>query len=265
LMRLKQRLGNYHFSCQFLNNPAAPENADFREEFLCHYSLEEPNDKNNFQQMIRFEVQNGQVKRDIPVSHLRIGMSVDPNHSGNAGHGRCRHAIMVLGLTSADEFILLDTYAKAASYDEFYAEIFRMADKWKLRKIGVENIAAQKYIGHHIQHLSFLKSRPLGIIPLKGEVEGPDGELTRKKEWRIRNVLAPIFESGRFYTQRRFQDFMGEYLTFPKGKFVDMLDALAYIPGMLRRPMSYERHIKALLENQRGANAIRPPYSATVN
>lgn len=264
LMKLKQRLGNYHFSCQYLNNPAAPENADFRPEYLNYFTLEGPGENNNFQQMIRFEVKDGQVHKDIPLRHLRIAMTVDPNHSGNAGLGRCRHSIQVLGLTSDDNYIHLDSWAKASSYDELYGKIFELADKWGLRKVGVESVAAQKYIGHHIQHMAFLKSRPLGIIELKGEVEGPDGELTRKKEWRIRNVLAPIFEGGRFFTQRKFQDFFGEYSTFPKGKYVDSLDALAYLPGMLKRPLSYERGIKMRMENQRGAMKVRPPYSAGV-
>ena len=38
-MRLKARLGSYHFSCQFLNNPVAPEDADFQENWLNYFSV----------------------------------------------------------------------------------------------------------------------------------------------------------------------------------------------------------------------------------
>jgi hypothetical protein len=265
LMRWRNRLGSYHFSCQFLNNPAAPENADFKEPWLNHFSIEEPNDKNAFRRILRHEVRDGVVKKDFEYSHLRVGMVIDPNHSGNAGLGRCRHAINVVGLSAAGDYYLLDCFAEACSYDAFYAKIYELAGKWKLTKIGLETIAAQRYIGHHIEQMSRLNGQPLRILELKGEVEGPDGELTRKKEWRIRNVLAPIFESGRFYTQRKFQDFLGEYTTFPKGRYVDILDALAYAPQLIKQPQRYEEYIRMLGNNQRGARQVNAPYSTGVH
>jgi hypothetical protein len=39
LMRWKKRLGAYSFSCQFLNNPISPEDADFKPEYLGYYKL----------------------------------------------------------------------------------------------------------------------------------------------------------------------------------------------------------------------------------
>lgn len=265
LLRWRNRLGNYHFSCQFLNNPAAPENADFKEAWLNWFHLEEPDEKNGFKQMIRHEVCDGVVRKDFPVSHLRIGMTADPNHSGNQGAGRCRHAIPVVGLSAASDYYLLGYFVKASGYDEFYNEIFKKAGEWHLRRFGLETIAAQRYIGHHIQSMSRMKGQPLSIIELKGEVEGPDGELTRKKEWRIRNVLSPIFEGGHFFAQRAHQDFLGEYTTFPKGRFVDLLDALAYMPQLIKAPQSYEDNLRRLMENQRGARSVGAPYSMGVH
>jgi hypothetical protein len=265
LMRWRNRLGSYHFSCQFLNNPAAPENADFKEPWLNHFSIEEPYEANGFRRVLRHEVRDGLVKKDFEYSHLRVGAAIDPNHSGNAGLGRCRHAIVVVGLSAAGDYYLLDCFAEACSYDAFYAKIFEIADKWKLTKIGLETIAAQRYIGHHIEQMSKLRSRPLRILELKGEVEGPDGELTRKKEWRIRNVLAPIFEAGRFYVQRKHQDFLGEYTTFPKGRYVDILDALAYVPQLIKQPQRYEEYVRMLGANQRGARQVNAPYSTGVH
>ena len=262
LDRWKRRLGTYHFSCQFLNNPAAPENADFREEWLGFFRIEQDS---TGKEHIHHEVRDGLVRGELPKTHLSIAMAVDPNHSGNAGLGRCRHAIVVIGLSSDGCFYLLDCWAAAASYDAFYAKIFELANKWKLTWFGLETIAAQRYIGHHIQQMCLLRGKSLRIIELKGEVEGPDGELTRIKEWRIRNVLAPIFESGRFYTQRRFQDFIGEYTTFPKGRYVDILDAMAYAPQLLRTPQKYEQYMKMLQANQAGARLVNLPYAATIH
>lgn len=275
LERWRRRLGTYHFSCQFLNNPAAPENADFKEEWLNYFTLEPPDDKNGFRWMVRHEVKDGFVRKDFPLTHMRIGMTIDPNHSGNAGLGRCRHAIMVVGESADQNYYLLYSWAKACGYDEFYNKIFEVADgnigqsvlqaPWHIPKVGLETVAAQKYIGHHIQSLCQARGRRLQIIELRGEVEGPDGELTRKKEWRIRNVLAPIFESGSFHTQRRFQDFVGEYTTFPRGRFVDQLDALAYIPQLIKAPQRYEQYLQSLINNQKGAQRVNQSYCGPVN
>jgi hypothetical protein len=261
LMKIKERLGSYHFSCQYLNNPAAPENADFKPEWLGYYELKE--DVNG--EYISHAVKDGTVKRDVRLNHLRIAMTVDPAHSGNAGAGRCRHAIIVLGLSSNGDYYLLQSWAKACGYDEFIKEIYSIAMRWKVTKFGLETIAAQKFLAYHIQFLNRLENRNLRIIELKGEVEGPDGELTRKKEWRIRNVLLPIFEAGRFYAQRKHQDFIGEYTTFPKGRFVDQLDALAYAPQMITLPQKQEFYLAAKQQNQRRLREVNAPYCGAIN
>ncbi len=262
LMRWKARLGAYHFSCQFLNNPASPEDADFRPEWLGYYILYRDLDG---RATIKHDVKDGVVIKDLKVGHLAIAMAVDPNHAGNAAAGRCRHAIVVVGKSTAQDkdeeyFYLLDAWAGHTSYDTFIEKAYEIARKWKLRKFGVETVAAQKYLAYHLRYRNKIESNPLTILELKGEVEAPDGTLTRKKEWRIRNVLSPIFEQGRFFVQAKFQDFIGEYNTFPKGKFCDLLDALAYTPDMLRHNMSHAESMLLLQANQERALRVNAPY-----
>jgi hypothetical protein len=256
LMRLKERLGSYFFSCQFLNNPASPENADFQEAWLCYYRFDIRPDG----VYVVHEVKDGFVKKDVKLGHVAVAMTVDPNHSGNAAEGRCRHAIVVLG-QAGDDFYLLDYWVAHASFDTLYGKIFEKADNWKLRQFGAESVAAQKFMIHHIKHMAMQRGRNLKIVELDGEVEAPDGTMTRKKEWRIRNILAPIFETNRFWIQHRHQDFIGEYKTFPKGKYCDILDATAYAPQILRNPMSWIRHQTLLRMNQLRAKQVGQAYS----
>jgi predicted phage terminase large subunit-like protein len=261
LMRLKERFGNYYFSCQYLNNPSAPENADFKTEWLNYFTLEyDP--QGDF--IIHHEVKDGVVRRDLKKFRLSIAMTTDPNHSGNSALGRCRHAIVVLGQSDEGNYYLLDTWAQAASYDTYYNKIFEMAIKWGLHRIGVETIAAQRYIAHHIEHLAHSKGWSVRIDELKGEVEAPDGTMSRKKEWRIRNILAPIAEQGRLFVKRQQQDFINEYQTFPKGKYVDQLDAFAYAPQLLKEPLDYKTHLELLAANRDGMDRLGRPYSAGV-
>jgi phage terminase large subunit-like protein len=198
--------------------------------------------------------------KDVPVGHLAIAMAVDPNHSGNSAHGRCRHAIMVVGRTDTN-YYLLESYASAASYSAFIDKIYEIANRWKLRKFGLETVAAQIYLKFHLDQKNIATGSKLTILPLKGEVEAPDGTMTRKKEWRIRNVLSPLFENGQFYVLRSQQDFIGEYNTFPRGKYVDQLDALAYVPQMLKNNISHAESLVLLQKNQAKAMQINQPYS----
>lgn len=258
----RKRLGGYLYSCQYLNDPAAPENADFHETDLRYYNLTEKRQNNITDTYVEHEVVDGVVLKDTKISQLSKCIVTDPNHSG--AQGRCRHSIVVVGLSAEGYYYLLDCWAAAVNTDTYIAKIYELADKWGLSKLGIETVAAQKYLAYHINFRNRLEGRNLRLVELKGEVDAPDGTITRNKEFRIRNVLSPIFESNRFYSMRKFMDFRGEYTTFPRGKFCDILDALAYVPQMLRLPQSWMEQQKWRMKNAAGARQINQPYSVAV-
>ena len=261
LEQIKKRFGSYWYSCQYLNNPSAPGDSDFELGWLRYYNLRKGNPYDLADRdTIQHEVVDGAVLKDLQYGHLRIAMIVDPQHSGNAGNGRARHAIVVIGLSSDNNYYLLDYWAEQKSRGQMLDKIYEMAAKWKLRKAGVETIAGQVFLKDHIDYRNRVESVTLRIVELKGEVEGPDGTMTRKKEWRIRNVLQPIFESNRFWVQRKHQDFITEYQTFPKGKFVDLLDATAYIGQMLKSAISPETEFQWRHQNSQRARLVGQPY-----
>ena len=261
-MRIKARFGTYLFSCQFLNNPSAPEDADFKAEWLGYYKIQESSTGERW--IIHEPQAGGMVRQDMKVNSLSLAMAVDPNHSGNAAAGRCRHAIVVVGVDGDGNHYLLETWAHAAGYDTFYAKIYEIAERWKIRKVGLETIAAQRYIAHHIEFLNRFAKWPIKIVELKGEVEAPDGTLSRKKGWRINSQIGPIAESGHLWVTRRQQDFIGEYTAFSvtkPGRYVDQLDAFAYIPQLVKHPMTTEQHMALLTRNRQQMKLVNAPYS----
>jgi len=258
LEKLRKRLGSYNFSCQFLNSPCAPEDADFQVEWLNYFEL--AHDEQG-RMIIRHEERDGIVREDIKIGHLALAEVVDPNHSGQAGTGRCRHAILVVGESDKGDYYVLDAWAQGTSYDVFYNKIFEMAAKFKLRRVGCETVGAQRYVKHHIEFLGGLKGQTLRVDELKGEVEAPDGTLSRKKEWRIRNVIGPIAERGQLWVQRKHQDFVTEYQTFPRGRFCDQIDVFAYAPQMLRKPVDWATQSALMQANEEAMQRIGTPYS----
>jgi hypothetical protein len=109
------------------------------------------------------------------------------------------------------------------------------------------------------------KGYRLQIDELKGEVEAPDGTLSRKKEWRIRNIIGPIAERNQLWVQRRHVDFVNEYQTFPKGKYVDQLDAFAYAPQLVRKPLDDAASYVMLQEFNDRMQQVGKPYSYGFN
>lgn len=259
LLRLKERFGNYIFSCQYLNNPCAPEDADFKDSDVRFYEFLV--DKDSGEKLIHHEVEEGIIKKDLNTKFLNVCLTTDPNHSGNSGSGRCRHAITVVGLSADGDYYLLDCWAQASNYDTYINKIYELADKWHLTKIGVESIAAQKYLIYHINYRNKLENRYMKIVELKGEVDLGDGVLAKKKEFRIRGILSPLLESRHFYAKRAHQDFLGELTSFPRGKFVDILDSLAYAPQLLKLPQTFMQDLKWRAANSKFARNWRQPYS----
>lgn len=271
LMRKRQTLGSYMFSCQFLNNPSAPENAEFKEADVCWYQIKQPAESlDPLDGIIIHEVRDGIVRKNVRVSHLTKVMVTDPNHSGNSAEGRCRHAIVVVGLDSEGNYYTLDTWAMAASHPVYFAKLYEMAKKWRINKVGFESVAAQKFGILHLAHLNKTQPWKLKIVECKGEVQLDDGTTSRKKVWRIYNMIAPILESGRFWMmksasrEKKHQDFLSELTTFSMkgggGKFVDQLDAWAYVPNLLKAPQSLATNQTRLYRHQQTMKQINQPY-----
>ncbi len=233
LEKYKKRLGNYLFSCQFLNVPINPNEVKFKKSDLRYYEwvrdTSTTTDKKR-RVMIRHHVHEGDVIPDISPRNLKRYMIVDPNHSGNAG--RCRHAITVTGVhEDPRREYLLDVWAKACGIDEFIDTMFHLAvDVWKISEIHLETIAAQKYLKYHLEHKIKTSSDPLVREVKIIELKTP--KTKNAKQMRI-DGLGPIIERHEFWVNTHGQDeFMEELETYPNGKLRDILDTLGYGPSV---------------------------------
>lgn len=267
LQKRRDRLGNYKYSCQFLNDPSSPEDSEFKVEWLRYFSIINADGgiwDEKAKWRLHREVKNGVALPDIRRSELAIAMVTDPNHSGNAAQGRCRHAIIVDAVNSAGDHFLLESWAQAVGYDAYYDKIFEIAQRWGLHKIGVETIGAQTYIKNHIEFLCGVKNYSLRVEDLKGEVDLEDGTTARNKRFRICGVIQPIAQRGQLNVQRTQTSFVNEYQTFSmkrSTRFVDQLDAFAYAPQIAHRPMDDRTHMDLLAANVAQMNKVGQPYA----
>jgi hypothetical protein len=261
LLRWKRRLGSYHFSCQFLNYPIDPSKVKINLTDLRYFHFEKvygalsiPKElpvahllfgvdhPDQGRMVIRHHVADGDVEKDVFPRNVDRYMIVDPNHGGShlgqevGKDGRCRHAIAVTGVSKDPRRIyLLDQWAKAAPIKEFIQKIFFLAIKWKLRKVYVEAVAAQKYLLYHLNEFveEHKDTRPeiAGIVflPLKTP------QAAGAKQERIENFIPTIEAKELWIDVNNCTEFKEEAENFGQRKgLIDLLDVISYGPQVWR-------------------------------
>lgn len=228
LERLAVRFGLYDFSCHYLNKPVNPGTTFFQENWLRYYKLE-PRTQEDRRAIIRHEVKEGEVIKDVDPSYdLKIVMIADPNHAGNKG--RCRHALSVLGYLEKPftRLYLLDSWAESCSYETFVKQIYKVADFWRLDNFWLETVAAQVYLKLYLELRNKVEKRRLRVNELKIDYT-PNAKARRIES------MNPWFAEGNFFCRRDNQtDFILEYKQYPYGRTLDILDTIAYGPQVLK-------------------------------
>jgi len=281
LLKWKRRLGSYHFSCQFLNFPIDPSKVKINMGDFRYFRLEKVNNALSvpkelpahrilsfdnipvaqFRTVIRHKVADGNVEPDVYVlspSYDRY-MVVDPNHGGShlgqeAGKdGRCRHAIAVTGVKRDPRRVhVLDQWAEACSIKDFVKKIFFFAIKWKLRKVYVEAVAAQKYLLYHLNEFveDHKRERPelsgIVFLPLKTP------QHAGAKQERIENFI-PMIEAHEIWLDENNCDKVKEECeSYGQRKgLIDLLDVLSYGPQVWKFNTINPDKIRENLEKQK--------------
>ena len=278
LLRWKRRLGSYHFSCQFLNYPIDPSKTRINMADLRYFHFEKVNNALSipkelpsarvrlfevaptlqYRTVIRHHVADGDVEKDIFPRNLDRYMVVDPNHGGShlgqevGKNGRCRHAIAVTGVSRDPRRIyLLDQWAKAVPIQEFVQRVFFYAIKWKLTKVYVEAVGAQKYLLYHLNEFvaDHKHSRPelssIVFLPLKTPQQAD------AKMERIENFIPTIEAKELWIDERNCAEFKEEAEQFGQRKgLIDLLDVLSYGPQVWKFDTVSSEKIDAFMSKQ---------------
>jgi hypothetical protein len=261
LERVRRREGAYFFSHQYLNQELNPDEIVFKPEWLRFY---EPKPEPFLQKAYRdghieeitmnrmllsHEAREGTAYKDLPASQLMRSMVVDPNHAGE--EGRCRHSILITGLDPAtDRIYLLDLWAQSMPYDDLTANIYKMAEKWRLREFWLETVAAQRILKYHLEYRNKVEKKNLRVNELKTD-------RSKNSKWTRIDALSPLFEQGMIFVRRDQSAFLDEYYRYTHSTrhTVDILDCLGYAPQTWSVAHSHEL---AKVQEARRARHNRP-------
>ena len=278
LLRWKRRLGSYHFSCQFLNFPIDPSKSKINLADLRYFNYEKVNNALSipkesptaarlfeiskplqYRNVIRHHVADGDVEKDVFPRNLERYMIVDPNHGGShlgqevGKDGRCRHALAVTGVSRYPRRVyVLTQWAKACGIKEFVKEIFFNAIKFKLTKVYVEAVAAQKYLIYHLNDFveTHQHARPelasITFLPLKSSQQAG------AKMERIINFI-PLIEAHEIWLDtNNCVELKEEMENFGQRKgLIDLLDVMSYGPQVWKFDAVNEVEVNKFIEKQR--------------
>lgn len=208
--------GKYHFSAQYMNDPIDPESADFKDSQIKVYDPTTPH----------------------PGS---LYLTIDPAIS--LGRDADYTAMIIAGMYANRRIRVVDYLHKRLMPSELVDEVFKMVQKWRLHRVGIETFAFQKTLKYDIQR----KQRETGVffsIDELGKRHSGKGEQVLSKEARIRR-LQPYFEQGLVEIRSDMDSLKDELLAFPRGKHDDLIDALSYqldylVPSLNQAPKQIE-------------------------
>ena len=234
LAQARTNMGEYMFSCLYMNNPRDVANQDFNVQDLkfWRWSADES-------RVVLYD-RNGDVEDVWDVDKLDITTSVDLAVSEKITSD-C-NAIVTCGVSPKGQAIVLDTWVKRCTPLEVIEYLLWLRTRFSVRQFGIEGVAYQKAFKYFLRAECERRGTYMNIIELKA-VPSKRGTGNNSKEMRIRG-LQPIAATGRLFVNPQQHILRNELADFPLGEHDDCIDALAHQLTMWRGFVSAERMSK---------------------
>ena len=208
------------YSANMLNEPATDATATFRSDWLKPYQWLDPT-------TIRYTDQNG-LPKAIHLGQLDTIMLVDPGGFGKTkGEDRARAALVVVGTTPTGEHLLLDCWSDRDTYVVAQQRAVAMARQYRVRKMAIEVEGQQRVFFDQLRQMLAQANLPVAVQELKTEGVAKDNRILQLESYFQRGLV--YIGSGAVFTEFRTQ-----YQQFPRSARRDLLDALAYLPRVVR-------------------------------
>jgi len=207
----------------------AEENAPFRSEFFRYYE------------------ESDNLLKQYPG--LETVVLVDP--AKTTVSTSADSAIVGVGVDVASNKVFVrDIVAGKMHPDQMYTEVFNMVQRLDANAVGLEVTSLHEYITHPFKNEMFRRGINVELIELHARGH---------KEDRIK-ALVPMYRQGYIHHNRNCCGRLEEQLVmFPDGGLIDIVDALAYVVGMMDEG---ERFFSYDLAAERDEKDLADEYTA---
>lgn len=206
LIEKRREMGPHTFNMQMMLDPTADRTQGFHDEWIRYYRAD-----GDFGGMNKYLLVDAASERKKTSDYT---------------------AMAVIGLSSDNNFYLLDAIRDRLSLRERGDAVFSLHRRWRPMRVGYERYGMMADV-EYIRERMGRENYHFDIVELGGQVPKPD---------RIRTMV-PIFEAGRFMLPESLlkTDYEGraidlvqafieeEYKPFPVGRHDDLFDAIARI------------------------------------
>lgn len=235
LAELRRTMGEYHFSCQYLNDPTESGRQLLNVKDLRHFCYEPGSTE-----IIRTE----KGKRVDLMLCDRV-MLVDPAKSKLKTD--CYSAIVVVAVDHDGDIFVLEAWRGRVDANKLIDQLFTFHARYRIRVCAIESVGYQEVLVGMTDNVSKVKGKPfcrcVGIHP---------GQ--KDKDARIEG-MGVYAKMGQVYLRSdenmicQLKDFMSEWVGFGLTKNKDILDAFAYGPRVWLKPQSPKDRAHGALVN----------------
>lgn len=201
LQEKRETLGSDVFSTEYENEPLSDEDRIIKPEWIERHRYT-PDER-------------------PPLSEMRIFAGCDPATGAHDGT-----AIQGIGVDQKGIIWDLDSWSRACSETETTTQMIIKHQLFHFELIAWEEVSFSKIYANYVRDMAAQRGVYLPIKTVKAGTES--------KASRIR-ALSPLIENGiiRFRASGN-KDLVEQLTTFPKGRFDDLCDALAYAVGIAK-------------------------------
>lgn len=207
--------GSYIFAHQYQNEIIPGDDQDFKREWLRYYSAL-PKVKTTF-------------------AFIDPAISLE-DHA-------CYTALVVIDVDENNVWYLKTAKRLRITATQTIKLIFDIHEHFKPQLIGIETVAYQEALMHFLDTEMKRRKKTVPVVGVKRSAD-------QSKGLRIRS-LVPRFEWQRILIQPGLNDFEDEYLKFPRGTFVDILDALSSLEELAFPPDTTKKEVKNVPPNHK--------------
>lgn len=200
----RMQMGEYLFSCNYQQDAVSKTNRKFRDDWVRRYE-------------------------QLPGG-LDYYLTLDPAGDGTT-KTTSHTALVIVGIPyQQTPWYIIRAERWWATDDELIDKIFEWDRFYDFRKIGVEMVQLRGLIRTAFASKAVTLNQDLTWKLLELKTEGIP------KPRRIEQ-LAPLFATGQILLPvEGMKDLLEEYQRFPKGRYLDLLDALAYVGQLINLP-----------------------------
>jgi predicted phage terminase large subunit-like protein len=205
-----ESVGNLNgFYQEYMNIAQSPDNAPFKPDWiqLHHYDYERINGQNCLTREV------GDEKKIIPVD---IYCGVDPASSLSARADF--FAVATIGVDNDNNKYIIDIYRNRISPAEQPKILIDTFKKYRPRRMKVETVGYQEALRVAVRDL--MREEELYIPGLESGVKPRNSKSERLLS------LVPLFAKKQFYFRPQDIEPQQEFLSYPKGKHDDVMDAV---------------------------------------